>query len=172
MQHTILAVTLVLMAILAFLFVKSAMAVSMAAQNTTNVERRRKTIVWTMLAFGAVISIASLREWPHALASGPGVVEVNARSSQWFWDIDRREVPAGATVQFNVHADDVNHGFGVVDDTGRLLFQTQAMPGYVNSVSHVFEKTGTYRVICMELCGVGHHAMTDEFQVVAGQNRN
>jgi cytochrome c oxidase subunit 2 len=48
-----------------------------------------------------------------------------------------------------------------------LLFQVQAMPGYVNQVEYVFDKPGTYHVVCLEYCGVAHHAMTAEFTVVA-----
>ena len=56
---------------------------------------------------------------------------------------------------------------GVYDEETRLLFQTQGMPGYVNKVSYTFDKPGTYRVLCMELCGVAHHDMISEFTVVA-----
>jgi cytochrome c oxidase subunit 2 len=48
-----------------------------------------------------------------------------------------------------------------------LLFQTQAMPGYINKVAYVFDEPGQHRVLCMEFCGVGHHDMTDTFDVVA-----
>ena len=71
---------------------------------------------------------------------------------------------------FNVYSKDVNHGMGVADPSGTLLFQTQSMPGYINQVRHVFNEPGTYRVLCMEFCGVAHHDMTDEFTVVTAVN--
>jgi cytochrome c oxidase subunit 2 len=40
------------------------------------------------------------------------------------------------------------------------------MPGYINKVEFVFDNPGQYRVLCMEFCGVGHHDMNDEFEVV------
>ena len=54
---------------------------------------------------------------------------------------------------------------GVYDADYRLIFQVQAMPGYLNRVQHTFEKPGTYQVLCMEFCGVGHHDMTAKFTV-------
>jgi len=57
-----------------------------------------------------------------------------------------------------------------VDPSGTLLVQTQGMPGYVNKVRYVFRRPGTYRVICLEFCGVAHHDMNDSFEVVAAAN--
>jgi cytochrome c oxidase subunit 2 len=166
MQSTILAVTLVLMAITAFIFWRVAGAVNADAE-PANVGSRRSKLFWTLLVFGVLVTVGSLREWPHAVAAGDDVVQVNATGNQWSWEIDARTIPVGKKVVFNLHTKDVNHGFGVIDQSGRLLFQMQAMPGYINKVKYVFEKPGQYRVLCMEFCGVGHHDMNDEFEVVA-----
>ena len=77
-----------------------------------------------------------------------------------YWDLDQSEVVAGEPVEFRVTSADVNHGFGVYDATGVLVAQTQAMPGYVNRLTHVFETPGTYQVLCLEYCGLVHHNMT------------
>jgi cytochrome c oxidase subunit II len=74
-------------------------------------------------------------------------------------------LPLGATVEFYVTSADYNHGFGIYDDTGVIVAQTQAMPGYVNKLVHTFTKPGTYHVLCMEFCGIGHHAMITKFRV-------
>jgi len=77
------------------------------------------------------------------------------------------EIQAGKLVEFRVTSVDVTHGFGIYDSTGRLLTQTQAMPGYVNRLRYRFEKPGEYTVLCIELCGMAHHSMRGNFKVNA-----
>lgn len=166
MQTIVLTITLVLMAIVALIFVHAARAAQTNSDDATP-ERKRTALIWAMAIVGAAVTLMSLRSWPHAIAAEGDAVVINATGGQWYWEIDRQDVPKGSRVVFNLHTEDVNHGFGIVDPSGRLLFQTQAMPGYVNRVEHVFDEPGEYRVLCMEFCGVGHHDMIDEFQVVA-----
>lgn len=78
---------------------------------------------------------------------------------------DGPHVPLGRPVEFQVTAMDVNHGFGIYDDSGRMVAQTQAMPGYVNSLVHTFTEPGTYHVLCLEFCGLAHHTMITTFIV-------
>lgn len=170
MQSTVLIVTLVLMAVVAFVFLRVVRSVN-SDDEPQNANSHRTKFIWGLVIVGVAVTYASLREWPHAIASGGPVIQVNAKAGQWFWEIDKQKLPLGKTVVFNLHAKDVNHGFGVMDSSGTLLFQTQAMPGYVNQVQYVFTKVGKYRVLCMEFCGVGHHDMNDEFEVVAEPGR-
>jgi cytochrome c oxidase subunit 2 len=74
-------------------------------------------------------------------------------------------VPAGAVVEFRVTTLDVNHGFSLYTPDGALLAQTQAMPGYVNRLRVVFDKPGTYTVLCLEFCGMSHHRMRGVVEV-------
>jgi len=166
MQTTVLAVTLVLMAVVALVFWRAVRAVN-SDYDTSDSGSRRTKIFWILVIFGVLVTVGSLRQWPHAIAAGSGVVQVNATGNQWSWEIDNQKIPVGKTVVFNLHTKDVNHGFGVTDSDGRLLVQMQAMPGYVNQVTYVFDKPGKYRVLCLEYCGVGHHEMNDAFDVVA-----
>ena len=165
MQSTILVISLVLMAVTSLAFWRAVGAVNLETE-PSNVSSWRSRFFWVLIVFGILVTAGSFREWPHAVAVGDGIVQVNATGHQWSWEIDTRKVPVGKKVVFNLHAKDVNHGFGVTDQTGRLLFQTQAMPGYINKVEFVFDNPGQYRVLCMEFCGVGHHDMNDEFEVV------
>jgi cytochrome c oxidase subunit II len=166
MQSTVLIITLVLMAVVAFVFIQVVRSVK-AESGSVDTDTRRSRFIWALIVVGIVVTTGSLREWPHAIASGNDVFQVNATAGQWYWEIDKQKVPLGKTVVFNLNAKDVNHGFGVMDSSGTLLLQTQAMPGYINRVQYVFDKPGKYRVVCMEFCGIGHHAMIDEFEVVA-----
>ena len=74
-------------------------------------------------------------------------------------------VPAGATVEFRVASLDVNHSFAIYDMQGVLVGQTQAMPGYVNRLRLRFDEPGRYEVLCLEYCGIAHHAMNTSFTV-------
>ena len=168
MQTIILAITLVLMAVISIIFWRVVGAVN-ASSALSDTGSRRSKIFWALVVLGVLVTAGSLRQWPHAVAAGDEVVQVNATGDQWSWKIDTRKVPVGKKVVFNLHTNDVNHGFGVADQSGRLLFQIQAMPGYINKVTYVFDKPGPYRVMCMEFCGVGHHDMNDEFEVVTNQ---
>lgn len=76
------------------------------------------------------------------------------------------KIPVGTLVEFRVTSFDVNHGFAVYSPSGHLLGQVQAMPGYVNHLRMRFTRPGIYWVFCLELCGMGHHRMRGEFEVV------
>ncbi len=79
---------------------------------------------------------------------------------------NRPQIPVGRLVEFRVTSLDVNHGFGVYDPDGKLMGQTQAMPGYVNRLFLRFEKPGSYTILCLEYCGLSHHIMRGGFDVV------
>jgi cytochrome c oxidase subunit 2 len=42
------------------------------------------------------------------------------------------------------------------------------MPGYVNRLRVRFDRAGTYRVMCLEFCGMSHHAMKGVVEVKEG----
>ena len=166
MQLIVLSISLILMAIVAYFFI-SAVRASKDDNDIPNVDSQRSQLIWALLAFGAIITPISLWQWPHAIATSGDPLTINATGHQWYWEIDKESVPAGKPVVFNVHAGDVTHGLGVVDSSGRLLFQTQAMPGYVNKVEYTFNTPGTYKIICMDFCGIAHHNMISEFEVTS-----
>ena len=41
----------------------------------------------------------------------------------------------------------------------------QAMPGYVNRLQYTFTAPGTYRILCLEYCGLVHHQMMTDLVV-------
>ncbi|MCB1527897.1 MAG: hypothetical protein KDJ45_09365 [Hyphomicrobiaceae bacterium] len=165
MQIPVLIITFALMALIAYFFIGAVIA-SKSERPTPYTERSRASLMVWMLFFGAVITVASLWHWPHAIAAGDKSTTINVTGAQWYWEIDKAEVPLGKPVVFNAHTQDVTHGLGVVDSDGRILFQAQAMPGYVNQVQYIFSRPGTYRVVCLEYCGLAHHDMLSEFKAV------
>lgn len=162
MQIIVLSISLVLMAFIAAQFLAAARSAPGSAP--PGAEGKRTMLIMGLVVLGVIVSVASLARWPHAVDARPASM-VNVSGGQWYWEIDTEAVPRGVPVVFNAHTTDVTHGFGVTDDAGTILFQTQAMPGYVNQVQYTFQKPGTYHVICLEFCGLGHHDMITEFTV-------
>lgn len=117
---------------------------------------------------------ATLSQLPYpADASSEPSLRVRAEGSMWAWrfepasdargirnDTGRLIVPVGRPVTFDVTATDVNHGIGIYDPWGRLIGQTQVMPGYVNRLTLAFPEPGMYQVLCLEYCGLAHHVMS------------
>ncbi len=130
----------------------------------------RRWVFGFLIVLGVVVTLASLRPFPIPLQRGapqaPQVVHVIGR--QWAWQMDTTIVRAGIPVSFEVTSADVNHGFGIYDSNDRLLTQTQAMPGVTNRLVYTFEHTGKYRILCLEYCGLVHHAMIRDLDVVDG----
>ncbi len=82
------------------------------------------------------------------------------------WAVDAPAgIRAGIPVEFRVTSTDVNHGFGVYDPGGTLLFQGQVIPGRIQRLVHTFDDPGTYEVLCLEFCGAKHHEMVTTFEV-------
>ena len=131
-----------------------------------------------VLAIVATLTITlSSKRMPYPqLQSGEPDIIVEATGIIWSWDLkikgkqegedatDGLVLPAGKIVDFVVNTEDVTHGFGVYNSDGKLILQTQVMPGYANKVRHKF-KPGVYHVFCMEYCGQLHHNMFAKFTV-------
>jgi cytochrome c oxidase subunit 2 len=100
---------------------------------------------------------------PRDRVGEPTIVAV--RGQQWRWDIEPGTVPVRRPVEFHVTSADVNHGFAIYDADLKLVAQTQAMPGYTNLLHVNFSRPGTYRVLCLEYCGLAHHKMMAEITV-------
>lgn len=112
----------------------------------------------------------TLGELPYVsvAAASPGPAQrVEVTGEQWAWTIEPSRVTTGEPVEFHVTSKDVNHGFAIYDPSMRIVAQTQAMPGYDNVLRYTFDEPGTYRVLCLEYCGLIHHDMKSEITVVA-----
>lgn len=90
---------------------------------------------------------------------------VNVTGRVWSWELSTNQIPENKLVEFAVQTDDVTHGFGIYSPEGKLLAQTQVMPGYTNRLRYTFTAPGTYKILCMEYCGAMHHNMMTELVV-------
>ena len=164
-------VTIVLVSLLAvcFLFIAKNASVSNAeyAPIQNNAYRwRSKLFILILLIIVPVIGYtltqmpySSMRESPQATKS------VHAVGYQWYWEISDLTAKVDEPVLYQVTSADVNHGFGVYDADLNVIAQTQAMPGYTNKLLVVFPRPGKYRILCLEYCGLAHHAMISESTV-------
>ncbi len=141
-----------------------------AAQKTARTAHVLQAWLFAILFIGFVIgSWATLAEFPIPPQSGDLNADqvVNVVGRQWSWQIKPDTVKTGSVVEFRVTSMDVNHGFAIYGPDGRVVTQTQAMPGYTNKLLYTFADPGTYKVRCLEYCGLGHAAMVADIHVVA-----
>jgi cytochrome c oxidase subunit 2 len=95
------------------------------------------------------------------IQKGEKEYEVHLLSKMWVFEPTRIEIPAGSKVTIYTTSIDVLHGFHIEGKAVNLM----AIPGAVNKMEVVFNKPGTYKIICNEYCGIGHSAMYGEIIV-------
>lgn len=165
-------ITLVLMALIIAPFLIVARQASVQEEYAAIQQKAGKIrgfLFWGLVFFFTPVIVYSLTDLPYSATAGEKIeaVKVNAVGHQWYWEIDNNTVPAGQPVEFHVTSADVNHGFGIYDPEMRLVAQTQAMPEYTNVLRHTFDKPGTYKVLCLEYCGLAHHGMDAQIIVTS-----
>jgi len=172
MQDTVWILTIVATGVLGAIFLWVAANAGRRSDDASRMARAayqwRARLFWLVLVAGAVITYATLTEWPlpgHAIAASKPDAVIRAVGAQWRWTLDRDTVRVGELVEFQVTADDVNHGFAIYQGKSRIIAQTQAMPGYVNKLQVRFVEPGEYEVLCLEYCGLAHHGMRAAIKV-------
>lgn len=133
-----------------------------------------------LLVVAAFALTFTLRALPYPSSDSSKVThKVGVVAMQWAWIIGdgslpqnlsefrgtpKITLPSDVPIEFEVTARDVNHGFGIYNDRGEMVVQTQAMPGYVNRLIHSFEE-GEYTILCMEYCGLPHGIMVSTIYI-------
>jgi len=118
-----------------------------------------------------VVNVISIQYMPtvytaQAAASGLDIQNVDVTAQSWSYQISDRQFEVGRPVRFSVKSVDTMHGFAVYHPDGRMLFTMMLMPGMEqSSIIHTFTEPGTYKVRCLEYCGIAHHLMKDELIV-------
>ena len=151
------------------LVARSARTAGSADDIATAAARWRRTTFWGLVLLFVPAIAYSLTRTPYGTDLTPAGVVVEATGHQWAWDLKPSTVRAGQLVEIRVTGADVNHGLGVYDLNDRLITQTQGMPGFTNVIRHTFTTPGTYRIRCLEYCGLGHHTMVSQLTVTAAQ---
>ncbi|QBQ54166.1 cytochrome C oxidase subunit II [Nitrosococcus wardiae] len=174
MQTTVWFITLVGVALLAAVFYY-VISNSQTPEDYSSVQQKwyrfRHKWFYFIAIFGIVVTLATLIPFPlpsqDAAYAGEDYQVVDVSGHQWYWTMSTDTVVTGKPVAFYVTGADVNHGFGVYDENLKLVAQVQAMPGYTNKLIHIFDQPGKYRILCLEYCGLAHHAMIAELKVEA-----
>lgn len=175
LQNVVWTITLVGMGLVALGFIHVILQAGKPADDAATRKAAHTSHVLRRWLFGALLIIfmgvtyATLHNFPIAPQHTPldihQVVEVTGR--QWAWQISPSTVQVDSPVEFRVTSADVNHGFAIYAPDGRIVTQTQAMPGFTNKLVYTFTQPGTYKVRCLEYCGVAHDFMTSDITVVA-----
>jgi cytochrome c oxidase subunit II len=173
-QGVVWAVSMVLMGVLAAVFAWVAVGANVALADYGPIVAsayRLRTWLFALAVLVLIgVSYQTLTKLPYVSTSQPsvaGMQRVDAVSEQWSWTLTPRAFVVGQTAEFHVTSKDVNHGFALYDPEMHIVAQTQAMPGYTNILRYTFTEPGTYQVLCLEYCGLGHHDMNTEINVTA-----
>lgn len=134
--------------------------------DTKALARREKG--WLLIVVGglAALLLATIFFTPYGESAPPGAQVVDVEAPQFAFLIEPQTIRAGEPVEFRLTTPDVNHGFGVYTEDDELVLQAQIVPEHVTKVVHTFDEPGTYKVLCLEYCGLDHHRMLGEIEVV------
>jgi cytochrome c oxidase subunit 2 len=165
-------IALVAFVVLALGFAGVFVLVAVAATFDVELERVRKAayalrkpwLLFLVVTLALALGVASF--WLPYAKGAPADRTVTVVGGQFYWSLSETELRRGERVRFEVTSADVNHGFGLYDPGGRLIGSVQAMPGYVNRLSVTLERAGTYTIACFEFCGLDHHVMIRELEVL------
>lgn len=175
LQTEVWYITLAGIGLVSLAFIYAIAGARSPAPDATQVQKKayaiRRWWFLALLVLGVGVSWASLKEFPIADQQGrlASAQVVNAVGRQWSWELSQNRFTAGVPVEFHVTSADVNHGFAIYGPDDRIVTQTQAMPGFTNRLVHTFSRPGKYRVLCLEYCGIAHHGMMAEFEIVAAE---
>ena len=126
------------------------------------------TVEWVYI--GVVVSILTYvgaESWniERIIEHAPAEAEtIKVTGQQWFWTFEHEDgkqevgelhVTKGGPYKFELVSMDVIHDFNVPDFTILL----DVVPGRVNTVWNMFDKTGEYLIQCREYCGLLHYNM-------------
>ncbi|HJW56974.1 MAG TPA: hypothetical protein VJ577_17035 [Burkholderiaceae bacterium] len=172
-QQIVWKVSLALMILVAFGFIFVVINSGKRVEDYGLVQKSgysiRTKLFWVLVLVLGPAMIYNLMDLPysasHASTMSSGVQIVEAKGYQWRWELSRDHVAVNQPVEFRVSSADVNHGFAIYDPGMHIVAQTQAMPGYTNKLHYTFDKKGTYKILCLEYCGIAHHNMMTEIKV-------
>jgi len=151
------------------LSVAAVVAIAASTRSTTPVDLHRLAELekrWLVIVAIGLASLLAATIWltPYGRSGTASGQVVTVRASQFFWRLTPTTVRAGRPVSFVTRSSDVNHGFGVYRGH-TFITQIQVVPGRNSTLVHTFHTPGTYTVLCLEFCGLGHAAMRASFQV-------
>jgi cytochrome c oxidase subunit 2 len=137
----------------------------------------RLEVIWTAIPATLLIALCAYAYIVlHDIEKAPAAQELNVKvtGQQFTWTFEYRGtngknftvpqlyVPEGQSVHFNIVSKDVLHDFWVP----AFRMKVDAVPGIVTHYRVTPTKTGTFPVVCAELCGLGHAFMRQTAHVL------
>ena len=136
----------------------------------------RLEVVWVAIPF-VIVSALAAYSWivlDNIEARSGHSLEVGVRAQQFAWTFQYREpggppvesnelvLPVGRQADFTVQSLDVIHSFFVP----AFRIKQDAVPGIKTYTRTTPSRTGTFDIVCAELCGAGHATMRQNVRVV------
>jgi cytochrome c oxidase subunit II len=129
-------------------------------------------IAWTavpavLVTAISIVSAIVLAQNGHA-GSNPLIVKVTAQQFAWSFSYPNGKsygfltLPKGRHTKLDITSNDVIHSFWVP----QLSQKQDAVPGQHNFLVVTPTRTGTFPVICTELCGLGHSVMRSHVTIM------
>ena len=141
-------------------------------------------VAYTVIPFiiVAVLFYFTARDEATITAKEPSKVmhTIDVTGIQWSWQFGYQDggakavvtgtpaqpptlvLPQGERVHFNIHSNDVVHGFWIP----AFMIQIQNLPGVTNHIEFTAKKLGEYPGRCNILCGRNHSQMVFKVKVV------
>lgn len=141
-------------------------------------------VAYTVIPFiiVAVLFYFTARDETTIIAKEPSKVmhTIDVTGIQWSWQFGHQDggakaivtgtpanpptlvLPQGERVKFNIHSNDVVHGFWIP----AFMIQIQNLPGVTNHIEFTANKLGEYPGRCNILCGRNHSQMVFKVKVV------
>lgn len=162
-----------LLVFLSLVYRKAYVNTGPSAVSDASVKSWRGRWMTLVIALFLIANIASIQFIPaiytaRAAQSGVDVIDVSVAAQSWSYEMSAQQFEAGKPVRFNVKSLDTVHGFAIYHPDGNILFTMMLIPGVRDSsLIYTFDDPGTYKVRCLEYCGMAHHEMSDEIVVTA-----
>jgi cytochrome c oxidase subunit II len=133
----------------------------------------RLEVVWVTIPFIMVTALA-IYGWIvlddiEAKQANQMVVNVTGQQFTWTFEYPSEELktkelalPVDRPVEFKIRSRDVIHSFWVPE----FRLKSDAVPGLTTTIRLTPDNEGNYRVVCAELCGIGHAAMRQFVRVL------
>ena len=130
-------------------------------------------VVWTVVPICIVLVMFYLGWTNYRFIQGTpkGAMLVRVTGRQWSWlftypngrDSGVLELPVGRPVKLAITSADVIHGFFIP----AFRIKQDAVPGVVNDVWLVPDRSGSYEILCSVYCGLGHANMHTKAVIVS-----
>jgi cytochrome c oxidase subunit II len=131
------------------------------------------TIVPTILVTAISVYSGVVLTQVEDIPADHRIVEVTSQQFAWTFTYPDEQLttgelvlPVGEPVEFRLQARDVIHSFWVPE----WRLKQDAVPGITTRLVITPSKTGTYTVVCTELCGLGHATMRARATVMNQQD--